>query len=609
MNRPCPRRIICPPDEPGTNYSSEGVDLLDFPSVYYGEEPPPLGKEWSADGCIGVCTSTVSQKDADLCAQQQAVLCVSVRMHTDVFQNIEQQCAVQCPDGSPFTFVVPAGRFSAASQTEADAAAFSYACAEANNERLCLGNIPRCACDGSPYSAAIVADGPSRPLVFTLQSGSLPPGMTLDTSVRSDMRTMLTGTPTVAGSYGFVIKAQDANGSFATKAYALYVLAITDTSLPNFEVGVAYSHQLTATGGSGHYAFRVASGSLPPGLSMTIGGLISGTPTGGSSASILFEVVDTDCEETDQTFFPPQVRMTTVSTTRIATVLGYSEFAGFASTPPKKYRTITWTGTSEQTANTWATGAQCAHAKYEWSGIGEIDLAGNQLTNYSKEFSCWCPDTEQWPRNIVVPNLGPAVLAGYCWAADPNTCGTCSDPLQPAGDVSENSNDDDSDFVGGRLVATDATHAANNSTAAAAILLEGPVGFPQATVNDIHGSWAVAHGTHAYSAELSNEYTDAEALAHAYTYHSSGNTAENTPRTTGFTSRYTAVDYTLNCSNLIPFRNYVARVRIWNTKTGANTYHVFSFTAGGSTQVLTGFIPTPPVGEPLQVRDPSIAFA
>ncbi len=46
--------------------------------------------------------------------------------------------------------------------------------------------------------------------------------------------------------------------------------------------GVAYSQAFIATGGSGH-VFTVSSGVLPPGLSLSTSGLLSGTPTGTGS--------------------------------------------------------------------------------------------------------------------------------------------------------------------------------------------------------------------------------------------------------------------------------------------------------------------------------------
>ena len=42
--------------------------------------------------------------------------------------------------------------------------------------------------------------------------------------------------------------------------------------------GVADSQQITATGGAAPYSFTVTSGKLPPGLSLSTSGVISGTP-------------------------------------------------------------------------------------------------------------------------------------------------------------------------------------------------------------------------------------------------------------------------------------------------------------------------------------------
>ncbi|MGH7705192.1 MAG: Ig domain-containing protein, partial [Candidatus Dormibacteria bacterium] len=55
--------------------------------------------------------------------------------------------------------------------------------------------------------------------------------------------------------------------------------ASSPTSPPNATVGTAYSFRLEASGGSGGYRWTSTSGTLPPGLSLSSAGVISGTPT------------------------------------------------------------------------------------------------------------------------------------------------------------------------------------------------------------------------------------------------------------------------------------------------------------------------------------------
>ena len=68
-------------------------------------------------------------------------------------------------------------------------------------------------------------------------------------------------------------------------------LGIVTTNLPPGEVGAPYSVQCNAMGGSGVYTWG-ASG-LPPGLTMSPAGLISGTPTAAvSNAQVTIVVND-----------------------------------------------------------------------------------------------------------------------------------------------------------------------------------------------------------------------------------------------------------------------------------------------------------------------------
>ncbi|MCH3863159.1 putative Ig domain-containing protein, partial [Campylobacter jejuni] len=54
----------------------------------------------------------------------------------------------------------------------------------------------------------------------------------------------------------------------------------------------AYSQTVTASGGTGSYSFATTAGSLPPGLTLSAGGVISGTPTAGGTYN--FTLTSTD---------------------------------------------------------------------------------------------------------------------------------------------------------------------------------------------------------------------------------------------------------------------------------------------------------------------------
>ncbi|MHC4713423.1 MAG: putative Ig domain-containing protein [Planctomycetota bacterium] len=79
-------------------------------------------------------------------------------------------------------------------------------------------------------------------------------------------------------------------------------LVITTTSLPDGQVGVAYSQTLAATGGVTPYSWAVVSGSLPAGLSLNSStGEISDMPTTAETANFTVEVTDSQgTPETDQ---------------------------------------------------------------------------------------------------------------------------------------------------------------------------------------------------------------------------------------------------------------------------------------------------------------------
>jgi len=128
------------------------------------------------------------------------------------------------------------------------------------------------------YSAAITATGGVPPLKWTLASGTPPTGLALGSSITDTVN--ITGKATTAGAFTFTVTVTDATGAFSTSVPLQIVvssLAFTTTSpLPPATVGVAYSEQFAATGGTGTLTFSVATGSnLPTGFTLTTTGLLS----------------------------------------------------------------------------------------------------------------------------------------------------------------------------------------------------------------------------------------------------------------------------------------------------------------------------------------------
>jgi outer membrane autotransporter protein len=140
-----------------------------------------------------------------------------------------------------------------------------------------------------PYSYTFTAIGGAAPYTFTLPSGGLPNGLTMNNGVVS-------GTPLVAGTFTIAVRVADAANQTDTQNFQLTVdaptVTITPSSLPAGTAGQAYSQNLSAAGGVAPYTYAVTSGALPDGLALAPAGTLSGTPT--KPQSFTFTVTATD---------------------------------------------------------------------------------------------------------------------------------------------------------------------------------------------------------------------------------------------------------------------------------------------------------------------------
>ncbi len=154
----------------------------------------------------------------------------------------------------------------------------------------------------NPYNASLTAKGGVPPYTWTIDSGSLPAGLSLSSSGA------ITGTPTAVGMSTFTVKAADSETSPQTATAMLSVtvqtvqpLTITTTSLMNAVIGASYNAPLSASGGIPPYAWSVASGTLPLGLSLNPTGVISGTPTALGTSTFTLKVTDSELMPATQT--------------------------------------------------------------------------------------------------------------------------------------------------------------------------------------------------------------------------------------------------------------------------------------------------------------------
>jgi len=134
---------------------------------------------------------------------------------------------------------------------------------------------------GASVSDVLTASGAPGPYTFVVDP--LPAGLSLNGNTISD-------TPSVSGTFNFIIDITAADGQMVKDPLSLTVypqLLITSPAISAATYqGASVSDTITATGGSGSESFVLASGSsLPPGLTLSTTGVLSGTAPSVATAT------------------------------------------------------------------------------------------------------------------------------------------------------------------------------------------------------------------------------------------------------------------------------------------------------------------------------------
>lgn len=138
------------------------------------------------------------------------------------------------------------------------------------------------------YADTLKAAGGTGAYAWAVTGGTLPPGLFLATTG------VLTGSPTQVGLFSFTatVTSGPLSAAAAFTVAILEPLAIASApQRPAAVLNLPYADTLRATGGTGSYAWSVAGGALPQGITLSSGtGVLSGTPVAAGTYSFTVTV-------------------------------------------------------------------------------------------------------------------------------------------------------------------------------------------------------------------------------------------------------------------------------------------------------------------------------
>jgi hypothetical protein len=226
-------------------------------------------------------------------------------------------------------------------------------------------------------------------------------------------------------------------------------LTFVTVSLPGATVGLQYSQQFTASGGTAPYTYAVLSGAFPPGLALSAAGTISGVPTAAGTYKATVRLRDSAARTIQETFTVVVGAASSQTTTAALSSLScgfsslYANSAGtctvvLSAAAPSGGRSIALSGggllITPATITVPAGGTSASfQAAVAWVGAAETAVLTATLSGASRTFT-----VKVLP---AIGSSGSAALSGFTCASNrvsSNSSMSCAITLAaaaPAGGV------------------------------------------------------------------------------------------------------------------------------------------------------------------------------
>jgi hypothetical protein len=189
----------------------------------------------------------------------------------------------------------------------------------------------------------------------------------------------------------------------ATLSVATIAISISPATLSNGVKGSMYNQALSASNGQAPYTYTVSSGALPPGLTMSSAGVITGMPTAVGSYSFVVQVRDAQANTGNRAY-------------TIQVIYAFTGFLPLVVNPP--------------TLNTWTAGSPLPFV-FKLKNTSDMNiLAANSPA--SQQISCSAPFAPIGSATVASPNPlydlrydSSTTYYVYAWKTNKQWRGTC----------------------------------------------------------------------------------------------------------------------------------------------------------------------------------------